>query len=288
MLERKIIDFRPKLSVVEKYSGPNDIKDVLRRACVQRTHWGNGVLLYDSSVRFGPLVGQVVTADTPLGALRYSLGMYEPDVKKAMLNLAQNGVLKNGSVAYDIGANIGIHTLALSKLVGSEGRVVSFEPSSASDVLDINLSQNGITNAQVVRKAVSDSDGDVPFFLHEYSFGNHIAQVSNELKKAKKVPEISIDSFVQQGLAKPPDFMKIDVEGAELQVIQGAQNTLGRYHPAVIMEVRPEYFQEIENIFRQRSYTWRLLSGRNSFPYKNDTPNYLFIKREMRRNKGID
>lgn len=147
--------------------------------------------------------------------------------------------LQSDSVFYDIGANYGFYsTLALS--FGSE--IHAFEPSShCMRFLKINTDAfNGRTTLNHL--ALSDSEGEVDFF--DMSSGRKsgmstintaIAQASPVTYKKSVVPTITLDNYVQHHSV--PTIMKIDVEGAEAKVLEGARETLRTHAPTLVVEI---------------------------------------------------
>jgi FkbM family methyltransferase len=120
-------------------------------------------------------------------------------------------------VAYDVGANAGYYTLALSRLVGKSGRVFSFEPDARSaHLLRRHLELNDLRNVTFVQAAVSGEVGLVPFT------GWEVVDSSSYV-----VPSISLDSFIASGNPSP-DFIKMDIEGAEGAALIGASNLLSK------------------------------------------------------------
>ena len=118
-------------------------------------------------------------------------------------------------VAYDVGANAGFYTLALSQLVGDSGKVISFEPDAKSaNFLRRHIELNDLRNVTFVQSAVSDSTGLAAFT------GWKLIRSGSYL-----VPTISLDEFIAGG-NPPPDFIKMDIEGAEVAALQGARQLL--------------------------------------------------------------
>jgi FkbM family methyltransferase len=152
-------------------------------------------------------------------------------------------VVGEDAVCVDAGANIGIHSLGMSHLA-PQGHVYAFEPSpGAFDWLQRNLSQNGVTNVTAVQSALSDRVGtigfhDVPFF----TAGSFTAEEGSYLGSGAvgsnlvEVPCTTLDTFVEAHRVQRVDVVKIDVEGAELAVLDGAQRTLADHRPVVVME----------------------------------------------------
>src|SRR5882757_3800337 len=164
----------------------------------------------------------VSTADLPLDHAHAGLivrGTLEPPVQEALRRL-----LAPGDVFYDIGANVGFFTLLGARLVGPSGRVVAFEPVPwCAHAVGRNIALNGFAHAQIRAEAVGAADGSARLLVvgeaswsHLESTGRH-ADVRDEID----VTMVSIDGLVASGAIPPPDVLKIDTEGAELQAIEG-------------------------------------------------------------------
>jgi FkbM family methyltransferase len=180
----------------------------------------------------------VSTADLPLDHAHAGLivrGTLEPPVQEALRRL-----LAEGDVFYDIGANVGFFTLVGARLVGPAGRVVAFEPVPwCASAVGRNIELNGFDHAQIRAEAVGAVDGSARLLVvgeaswsHLESTGRH-ADVRDEID----VAVASIDSLVAAGTIPPPDVMKIDTEGAELQAIEGARATIAEHRPAIVCEL---------------------------------------------------
>jgi len=160
--------------------------------------------------------------------------------------------LRPGSTALDIGANVGLHTVYMAKLVGDTGMVAAFEPSPANlRLLRYHVQVNNLAQAQVVQKAVTNQDsGTLPFFLlnggdhssNSLTFGRenvpNLDQALHQARRATEVEVVSVDRFCADANAAP-DLIKIDVEGAEFQVLQGAVRTLDSARPKIILAIHP-------------------------------------------------
>jgi len=180
----------------------------------------------------------VSTADLPLDHAHAGLivrGTLEPPVQEALRRL-----LAPGDVFYDIGANVGFFTLLGARLVGPAGRVVAFEPVPwCARAVGNNIELNEFGHAQIRAEAVGDADGIARLLVvgeaswsHLESTGRH-ADVRDEID----VAVVALDSLVAAGTLPPPDVLKIDTEGAELQAIEGARATIARHRPAIVCEL---------------------------------------------------
>jgi len=133
--------------------------------------------------------------------------------------------VRGGATVLDVGANVGAYTLLFARWVGAEGHVYAFEPATRSRAgLTRHLSMNGLADRVTVRgEAVSSGSGRRRFIDSGTDGGNRIAQPSDAA--SIDVPAVSIDEFCG-ALRLTPDVIKIDVEGAELDVLRGARRTI--------------------------------------------------------------
>jgi len=162
----------------------------------------------------------------------YALGTSEPPVQEALQRL-----VKPGDVAYDIGANVGFFTVLLGRLVGPAGVVAAFEPlAPTAEALRRNAALNGFAHVTVFPNAVGRSAGTVKLALREESTWAKLADATTT-GPTLDVTMVAIDTLVEAGTIRPPSLVKIDVEGAELEVIEGMRRTLLKYRPVVLCEM---------------------------------------------------
>lgn len=155
-------------------------------------------------------------------------------------------ISKNKKVVFDIGAHIGLCTLPLSRLAS---QVVSFEASPKNiKYLNKHLKINNTVNVNVVPYLVGKENiSDINFY--DVDDGSGIPSIANlNLKKKNviinkiKVNQIFLDEFVNKK-SIIPDVLKIDVEGAEFNVLDGATNILKEYRPKIIISLHPEHLR---------------------------------------------
>lgn len=134
--------------------------------------------------------------------------------------------LQDGMVFYDLGANVGYYTLLGARSVGASGQVVAFEPLPRNvEFLRRHISINGIENVQVVPAAVVDEEGAV---------GLTGTDSPSQARVADK-GLMTVDARTLDGMSlPPPDVIKMDVEGAELKVLEGATDLLRRRKPLLL------------------------------------------------------
>lgn len=144
-----------------------------------------------------------------------------------------NRLLHKGDVIIDAGANIGTHTLALAKLVGKSGVIHSFEPQQEIyEILLDNINANNLKNVQAYWAAIGSSSGKCRLPKIDYSQVNNFGLVSIVGEGDPEVPLVTIDSLELPKL----NLIKIDVEGAEADVIRGSVSTLRRLRPILYVE----------------------------------------------------
>ena len=148
------------------------------------------------------------------------LGHYELEKQGLVAQL-----VKPGMKVFDIGANAGFYTLACSRLAGATGHVWAFEPfaENAFNVLQ-HLRLNAISNVTLVQAAVADRSGVAGF---EIAQSNSMGMLSSQAK-GYLVPTISLDQLLHDQTLPMPDLIKMDVEGAEAAVLEGARALLQR------------------------------------------------------------
>jgi FkbM family methyltransferase len=155
---------------------------------------------------------------------------FEPDL--AVLDK----FLSPGSVMLDVGANLGLFTLAASRLVGASGRVAAFEPTQSTfSILEKNLLLNGITNVMPLRIALSDHAGKARLY-HEADFSRNSLVADAAGQESEEVVTRTLDEVLPELKVGRVDFIKIDVEGADELVCRGAMQTLRTHCPAVLFE----------------------------------------------------
>lgn len=139
-------------------------------------------------------------------------------------------VVRPGMTVIDVGAALGFFSLHLERMVGPAGRVIAIEPAPKSvQLLKANAAKNGF-ETEVMRAAASSECGSRRFFLTDSSdshafFPHPLISPSKQIA----VPTLRLDSVIESA-----DFVKIDVEGAELDVLEGAENILAGRPPMVV------------------------------------------------------
>ena len=151
-----------------------------------------------------------------------------------------------GQTVYDVGGYEGIYTLFFSKAVGPRGRVFTFEPNPANcRKIRENVRLNHLANVQLIQLGLGSGQGksQLVFLSNEPARGTIFADYQQSLRQKGDTTsiEIELDSLDHQlatnPLLAPPDFIKIDVEAAELDVLAGMSETLRSHRPRLFIEV---------------------------------------------------
>ena len=184
----------------------------------------------------------------------YWLGSYEINKR-----LAFERLIAPGSVVYDIGANVGYFSLLASQLVGDKGQVYAFEPLPRNvHFLHRHIALNQIENIKVVEAAVSDHEGEAFFDLGASSAMGHLSE-AGEIK----VRRVCLDKMLDSGEIRPPDMVKIDVEGAEYEVLRGARVMLETQRPLLFLDTHNRKAHHFTIAFLdEMGYRFEILDGK--------------------------
>ncbi len=198
--------------------------------------------------------------------------------------------IKKDFVVFDIGANIGLHSLYASKLVGSNGKVFSFEPVKKTyERLKENVEQNNINNIYSYNIALSDQNGKetITTSLDGFDAWNSIAgnqKIIGENFSEETIIMRTIDDFVKEHCSNIKiDFIKIDTEGWELNVLKGAKDYLTNNDPILMVEYA---LNVLENFDRKLEDIYDVLTdyGYNLYRYNHKRDSFTKVERgvEMR------
>jgi FkbM family methyltransferase len=165
----------------------------------------------------------------------FASGEYERPVQEAISSL-----IKPCDVFYDIGANIGFFSVLAGRLTGSAGRVFAFEPvPENASLIERNRRLNHLNNIEILRMAASLHSGKSELLLAHCAGGAVLKSAGTppDQSGSMVVETRSIDALVQRREIQPPDIVKIDVEGAEMNVLLGMAEVLDQWGPKIIIEV---------------------------------------------------
>ncbi|HEV8065830.1 MAG TPA: FkbM family methyltransferase, partial [Acidimicrobiales bacterium] len=183
---------------------------------------------------FGLRAELQLTSD--FGRCVWVAGAFEPN------EFALLGDLLGGEdVFVDVGANAGLYSLAAARIVGARGRVLAFEPSRRErELLEANVARNGLANVVVDARAVGASDGDlVVLHVADAEHGGHntlgsLVYDAVEVVDEQEVTLTTLDTALSEQDRGRVSVVKIDVEGAELGVLAGAEKLLSVRRPVIL------------------------------------------------------
>ncbi|MBA2348885.1 MAG: FkbM family methyltransferase [Solirubrobacterales bacterium] len=173
----------------------------------------------------------------PWGAQAFTVltGVHEPMVQEALRRS-----LGPGGSFLDIGANIGATSLLAAVLVGPEGSVTALDPQrECVAAVRANAARNGFRHVQAVEAAVSAEDGEAEVIVVADALWTRLASVGEHPLEARRdrVRAVSVDGLLECREIPVPDVVKVDVEGAELDVVAGMHGLLSGRRPVVICEM---------------------------------------------------
>ena len=170
----------------------------------------------------------------------FVLGFYEEELTEL---LSQN--VKRDTVFYDLGAHWGYFSILASKFVGIKGKVYAFEPMPQNfQRLEQNIRINNVKNIATLNLAVSDENRTIKFSNSSDTFANTYINAGSE--DFIEVKSISLDQFVLEKSVSPPHFIKIDVEGAEIDVLKGAERLIREHRPVIHLSTHDIHLKGVD------------------------------------------
>jgi FkbM family methyltransferase len=223
-----------------------------------------------------------------LQAHLYLFGSYElPTIRHI------RSFLTPGAVCIDVGAQMGYLSLAMATSAGRQTAVHAFEPEDINAArFRENMALNNIQNVQLHREAVSNIEGTLHLFLSKTANAGTHSTLYNErtvTEESIQIPATTLDAFARATNLPRLDLIKVDVEGAEFEVIQGADSVLRTYRPRVILELcdrlqieRGLSSRQIKEFMVERDYSaYTIADDGTPIPSGLDDPhindNVLFI-----------
>lgn len=209
--------------------------------------------------------------------------VYEEDTKFVI-----DSVVKQGNVCFDVGANVGGITLLLAKRVGQSGKVYAFEPAIKSFIeLCGNILINPLLKNSIIpmKTGIGNEKKELLCVSHSYNKGNSSLKISDEcegknLEDIETVAVYPLDSLFEKYPLSRLDFMKIDVEGMELEAVQGAAKLIQKFRPAIYYEtifvhiyndaLTKEHYSNTEKIRDSYSEIEKILTDMDYRLYRTD------------------
>jgi FkbM family methyltransferase len=192
----------------------------------------------------------------------FALGAYESETTAWLI-----ANLRPGDTFLDVGANFGYFSLLASKYVGPTGRVFAFEPvASFADNIVEQLHLNDVLNGTVERLALCDRCAELEFVQEQNGANSHLASLKIEHAQSSPVAKVrvqglTLDAYIARNDVNP-DVIKIDVEGAEVDVLKGANYLMETIRPRMIISTHGRQLKKkCRELLEDRNYRVEPLEG---------------------------
>ncbi len=193
----------------------------------------DGDLIYDN-IEWGNIFYEL---NTDIGYYLFYKGKFEDEEINYISNKLKN---IHSPILFDIGANIGLHSVAWSKDINNNGKIFAFEPSkNTRKILVKNIEANNKKDIiSVIPKAVSNECGTSTFFDSKDNAYSSLKDTKRKpINDEYEIETITLDQFIKENLIEKIDIMKIDVEGFETEVIEGSRESLILLKPDIFVEI---------------------------------------------------
>jgi len=230
----------------------------------------------------------LVDINEPLQRSIFYHGVYEKEERLFRF------LLSEGMTVFDVGANVGLYALLAASRVGIRGQVHAFEPAPDNFLsLEENVRRNHFTNVTVNHAAVSDACTSARLYLSPPgNCGKHSMFPTNKQRDSIEVPCVSIKTYMKKKKLQKVDLLKIDVEGAEMLVLNGTAQLLSSpCSPIVFCEVSDELAapfgyssRDAKGLLRSHGYKIYRYGCERLIPVTSDESHYcenlVFVKPE--------
>ena len=210
---------------------------------------------------FGQLIVNV--NDAPIGKDIFESGYHlKSDINVMIALIGHLASTRDVLVVYDVGANIGLHTLAFASTFRGKIKLQAFEAQrQLFYMLCGSVALNNFSNVFCYHHAVSDTSGELltfstPNYSSHANFGSLelIPPRSSDNQSMKKVLSESVSTIKLDDFDEPVDFIKMDIEGMEDKALRGAVKTIERNRPIAVVEVGKTDYEFVLNFFRDLNY----------------------------------
>lgn len=146
--------------------------------------------------------------------------------------------IQEGMTVIDVGANVGVYTFSAAKRVGNQGKVIAVEPfSGCVECLTQTCQVNNFDWVTICQGAAGDNNQPVKLLLHQASELNEIISDESEIEgKYEEVNCFTLDGLFEEYSLQTVDWLKLDAEGNEIKVLQGANQVLSQFKPGILYE----------------------------------------------------
>jgi FkbM family methyltransferase len=232
--------------------------------------------LTEVAIAAGPLQGKRFQLDLKSEKALW-LGNYEPDLVQTITRF-----VRPGATVYDIGANIGYHTVYFAAGVSETGKVFAFEPHPDNlERLRHNLTLNGLLErVEVVACAVGKDAGQAVFLLHASpGMGKLEGSLGRKLTESDSitVDVVVLDQFAYGSTNRQPDLIKLDIEGGEVQALQGMRRLLKEAKPVLLLELHGDRAaREAAALLQEMEYSLYSMKADSEFSSPNRSTKVVY------------
>lgn len=253
---------------------------LLRRICAWGARWVKG---QDAVILRG--AGQGLRFNVAASHSAFILGNHESEVQEFLTK-----ILRPGTVYFDVGANVGFFAVIAARLLGAEGRVICFEPlPQNARQIEYNANLNDFSNIAVRCEALGGSNrleifktSDEPTWGMLSTVGKDPDRASGEISVAVR----TLDSLCVPGGLPDPDLIQVDIEGAEAEFLAGAQQTILRKRPILIIELHATN-QPVATILDRYGYVYAVLGSSESVREVSWDANIVAVPQERSDLVGV-
>ena len=179
---------------------------------------------------------KTISHDTGISSELLIYGNHEPLTTEIILD-----ELSEGMICIDIGSNIGYYALLESKKIGKNGNVLAIEPSPENfSTLVYNIKLQNDQNINAFNFAIGDKNDEIEFLIGKKSNWSKVKDENDIIEsedKIIKIPLKTLNSFVKDNQLEKIDLLRMDVEGYENNIIDGAIEVLTKFKPKIMVEI---------------------------------------------------
>jgi FkbM family methyltransferase len=211
----------------------------------------------------------------------YWRGLHEPDIQRVIASIGNGDI--SGWSCWDLGAHYGYYSVGLAMRVGPSGEVAAFEPNPESFLrLERHKRMNRLNWLKVFESAVSNDSGSallLPGAVHDSTESHLRYEDEGPNNHGAEIPvrTVRLDELVKAGQLRPPNFVKIDVEGHGHKALDGMREMLARCKPIVLIALHSSFEVEgVLGILKPLGYTWEAVTTPSIHPESMSGGDYLF------------
>jgi len=206
------------------------IKEFKRKKIISswRSNNPNNILRYENGIAFN--------ISTKKNSMSKSLVLQEHTESNETKFLKK--IIKPGQTVLDVGANMGWYSIHFSKWVGQRGKIFAFEPvPEIYEELESNIKLNCCQNIIIFNCALGNQNESVLFNVSDFEGGSGASSENLKFGKEIKVSKRKLDDLMNDQNLDNIDFLKIDIEGGELNMLKGAEKLIEKYKPKMLLEI---------------------------------------------------